>query len=359
MSKPTRNPPDIRQFVIENVAENPRNITRVTAEHFGISRATAIYHVNALVSAGTLRATGRTRARQYTLTPLVQQFASLAVTPHLEEDVTWQEAISPYLGNVESNVRNICQYGFTEMVNNVVSHSNADTMTVSVTRTAARIRLTVSDNGVGVFKKVQQTLGLKDPRHALLELSKGKLTSDPQHHSGEGIFFTSRMFDEFSIGSGDLFYWRQFKEDDWLIEVRDNLFFDGTRVSMEISPNSRRMTMEVFDEYSTAEDEIPIFSRTHVPVALAKYPQEELISRSQARRVLARFDRFSEVLLDFQGVELIGQGFADEIFRIFRRDHPETRVLWINTVKGVERMIKRANYAATQEESSNGSLQPA
>ena len=197
-------PEDIRRFIINNVGEHPRNITRITADHFGITPGAAVKHVNKLVDVGQLRATGKTKARGYTLTTLVSQFASIAVTPDLEENVTWQEWLLPYLANVEQNVRTICQHGFTEMVNNVVSHSGANTMEVHVKRTAARISMWVVDDGVGIFQRITQDLGLADPRHALLELSKGKLTSDPDHHSGEGIFFTSRMFDDFSIRAGEL-----------------------------------------------------------------------------------------------------------------------------------------------------------
>ena len=82
------------------------------------------------------------------------------------------------------------------------------------------------------------------------------------------------------------------------------------------------------------------------------------MSRSQARRVLTRFERFSEVLLDFHGIEIIGQGFADEIFRVFRREHPEIRVIWGRTTEKVERMISRAVAAATESESANGPRQP-
>lgn len=49
-------------------------------------------------------------------------------------------------------------------------------------------------------------MGLDLPSHAILELSKGKFTSDPARHSGEGIFFTSRMCDKFEILSKGLFF---------------------------------------------------------------------------------------------------------------------------------------------------------
>ena len=72
---------------------------------------------------------------------------------------------------------------------------------------------------------------------------------------------------------------------------------------------------------------------------LAQYGKEHLVSRSQARRVLTRFDQFREVFLDFRGVEFIGQAFADEIFRVFRLQHPDINITWMGAEKEVERMI--------------------
>ena len=64
----------------------------------------------------------------------------------------------------------------------------------------------VSDDGIGIFLKIQQALNLLDTREAILELAKGKLTTAPDHHSGEGIFFTSRVMDAFDIQSGALHF---------------------------------------------------------------------------------------------------------------------------------------------------------
>jgi anti-sigma regulatory factor (Ser/Thr protein kinase) len=87
------------------------------------------------------------------------------------------------------------------MVNNVIDHSESKEMLLSLERSAVNVEIMVRDYGVGIFTKLQREFDLSDPRHALLELAKGKLTSDSSKHTGEGIFFTSRMFDRFSIGS--------------------------------------------------------------------------------------------------------------------------------------------------------------
>jgi hypothetical protein len=67
----------------------------------------------------------------------------------------------------------------------------------------------ISDQGVAIFQKIRDDFALSDAREAILELSKGKLTSDSANHSGEGIFFTSRMVNSFTILSGDLCYLRE------------------------------------------------------------------------------------------------------------------------------------------------------
>ena len=334
----------IRQFILDNVAEHPTDIARLTAEEFGVSRQTIHRHIVKLVNEGQLTSSGQTRGKQYQLATLVRHGDVIAVTPGLEEHITWRNNIMPYLGDLADNVLEACEYGFTEMVNNVVSHSDAKELTVQIERTPASISLDVKDNGIGIFEKLQQTFGYDDPRHALLELSKGKVTSDPQRHTGEGIFFTSRMFDGFSIWSGSLFYTRLNKDNDWLVEVEDRNRFRGTWVMMNIDARSTVSAKAVFDQYSSGENYD--FSRTHVPIRLAKYDRETLLSRSQARRVLARFDRFTEVLLDFDGVDSIGQAFADEIFRVFCREHPEIQVFPLNTSPAIDEMIRKAQNSA-------------
>ncbi len=330
---------DIKSFILNNVTEHPSSIVSVTAERFQVSRQTVSRYVKTLVNEGQLKSVGNTRARKYELVTTVSHSDKIAVTPELEEHIVWRESIAPYLSDVKDNVLEICGYGFTEMVNNVVSHSDATELTVSVERDPVTVRLMVIDNGIGIFTRLQQAFGYDDPRHALLELSKGKLTSDADRHTGEGIFFTSRMFNDFSIWSGSLFYARLNRGDDWLIEVEDRRSRDGTVVDMRILTDSMLTTRAVFDEHATGDSFD--FSKTHVPISLARYERESLVSRSQAKRVLARFDRFEEVLLDFQRVELIGQAFADEIFRVFHQEHPEINVIPLNASPAVNRMIRR------------------
>ncbi len=226
----------------------------------------------------------------------------------------------------------IWHYGFTEMFNNVLDHSEARTVCVMVSKTAASTRVLLSDDGVGIFKKIQAALGLDDARHAVLELAKGKFTTDPANHSGEGIFFASRMFDEFD------------KREDWILD-RSEKPIHGTLVTMVLHNHTARTLRKVFDKFSS-EEEAYGFTKTVVPVKLLQYGDDSLVSRSQAKRLLGRFEKFEEVLLDFSGVASIGQALADEVFRVFRAKHPDVEMVAIHASSEVRRMMNRAEAHA-------------
>ncbi len=323
----------IRQFILDHVAGHPADITTHTAEHFGISRQAAHRHIVALAKDGLLVAKGSTRNRRYRLKCFVE-FATTLPVADLEEDKVWRQYIKPHLEEVPSNVKDICQYGFTEMVNNVIDHSVGTELMIALNQNYKNIEMIVKDDGVGIFTKIQKEFDLDDPLHAILELTKGKLTTDPQRHSGEGIFFTSRMFDSFVIQSGHLSF-AHWEEDDFLLGHRE-LFLEGTTIIMTIAISSERRMQQAFDLYSTAEGG---FKKTIVPVSLAGYGEDNLISRSQAKRLLKRFEVFEEIILNFTGVETIGQAFADEIFRVFQQAHPAIRLRVMKANEQIEKMI--------------------
>jgi hypothetical protein len=228
------------------------------------------------------------------------------------------------------------------MVNNAVDHSDGQAVFINATQNEEFLTLAVSDDGIGIFEKISKALQLADRRQALFELSKGKFTTDPSRHSGEGVFFTSRMFDQFAIYANGL----QFSHDDelshdWLIEKSGLFIENGSNVFMHISLDSARTTTEVFQQFMNVPDDYD-FSKTIVPMRLAQLGDEQLISRSQAKRLIARFERFKLVILDFKGVSEIGQAFADELFRVYRLAHPAIEISPVNMTQQVERMWLRA-----------------
>ena len=267
------------------------------------------------------------------------------------EDRVWRECFAGLLSRLPDNVRQICNYGLTEMFNNATEHSSGATITTGLRRTYLQSRLYVIDDGIGIFKKIKEGLNLADEREAILELAKGKVTTDPTGHSGEGIFFTSRMFDSFSLMANGLLFShvvsKDGSEDDWLIETRPKAP-SGTRVEMEIASMTARAVAEVFDRY-TSSAELPSFDKTHVPVGLLRVGEENLVSRSQAKRLLARFARFKEVMLDFEGVNHIGQAFADEIFRVYKNQHPDIKIV---TLRANDDVLATIAWVLSQREAS-------
>jgi len=342
MNKPRKQSEEIRDSILKNIEEHPQDIASFTAGKFGISRQAVHRHIRQLINDGLITVQGATRDRKYELKPLVDFQQVLPLNADLREDKVWREHLRPRLEGVPPNVLSICQYGFTEMVNNAIDHSQGTLLSISLKHTPAIIELGIADNGVGIFNKIQKALNLDDPLHAILELSKGKLTTDPGHHTGEGIFFTSRMFDDFRILSGNLFFNYVETAGDWLLEDQKELL-QGTLITLKISPHSTRTTQRVFNRYASGEDYG--FTKTHVPVSLARYGDENLISRSQAKRLLTRFERFKEIILDFKGVDTIGQAFADEIFRVFQNQNPKIHLTPINTHDQIEKMISRVKSA--------------
>ncbi len=255
----------------------------------------------------------------------------------LSEDVAWKEIFFPIVSDLPDNIRQIWQYGVTEMVNNAIDHSGSEYVTVGISRSSVFTEGWVQDEGEGIFLKIQKALGLYDPREAILELSKGKLTTAPKTHTGEGIFFTSKVFDHFDIVSGRLHFLHDGKPLDILLERP--MDGPGTLVVMHCANNSLKTSKEVFDEFAGPEEYS--FIKTIVPVRLALYEGESLVSRSQAKRLSMRFERFKYVVLDFNGVVDIGQAFADELFRVFVDAHPQVLLSWIHVTDSIVNAIKR------------------
>jgi anti-sigma regulatory factor (Ser/Thr protein kinase)/DNA-binding transcriptional ArsR family regulator len=342
---------DVRRYILEHLEKHPRDLTKFVADHFGITRQAVNKHLQRLRSEHALVESGQTRNRTRKLATLAEWDRSYAIAPNLAEDLAWRDDVSKVIGDMPENVRAIWHYGFTEMFNNAFDHSAGTSIYLAIRRNAVDTEMAVQDNGVGIFRKIETELGLLDERHAILELAKGKLTTDPKRHTGEGIFFSSRMFDQFDILSGGTYFSHKFEADDWILE-RDR-FANGTLVWMKLNNHTSRTTTKIFDQYSSGDEYG--FTKTVVPVNLARYGNENLISRSQAKRLLARVELFKQVLFDFSDVPIIGQAFADEIFRVFAMSHPNIELVPIHANSEVKRMIGRARFAGSEGYSQNPS----
>lgn len=329
----------VRQYIITNLPDHPNDIVRLTAEKFKCTRQAVHKHLQELIAGGSVTEQGHTRNKRYQLATLVSWKKSYLLSLGLAEDAVWRTDISGLLEKLPDNVLRIWQYGFTEMFNNVIDHSGATEVSIDLTQTAISTTIDIYDNGVGIFKKIQAAMNLLDERHAVLELAKGKFTTDPANHSGEGIYFSSRMFDEFVIASGEVYFSHQFdKHEDWILQFSPAR--GGTLVRMVLQNHTARTTKKIFDQFTSGDDYG--FTKTVVPVKLMQYGDDNLVSRSQAKRLLDRFDRFKIVVLDFTGVSSIGQAFADEVFRVFAAKNPTVEIVSIHESADVKKMISRA-----------------
>jgi anti-sigma regulatory factor (Ser/Thr protein kinase)/biotin operon repressor len=326
----------VRRFILEHVETHPNDIGKITSDHFRITRQAVNKHLKKLKHEGALSEEGRTRNRSYALAPKAEWAQTYQILPDLEEHVLWQNDFSALIGQQPENVLDIWQYGLTEMINNARDHSSGTELLVMLRKTAVYTEMAIIDNGIGIFRKIQAALNLADERHAVFELSKGKLTTDPKRHTGEGIFFTSRMFDFFDIYSGGVSFSHEYgTPEDWIMEQAYPR--DGTAVWLKLNNHTARTLKKVFDQYTSGDDFG--FTKTVVPVKLAQYGNDKLISRSQAKRVIARVELFKTVVFDFANVPMIGQAFADEIFRVFAHEHPEIEIVPIHQNSEVKRMI--------------------
>jgi hypothetical protein len=326
-----------KTILLKLVADGHGNVATRLSASAGISRQAASARVSAAVRAGLLVRQGVGRGVRYALAE-THRFEQHFERAGLSEDRVWRSLCAPVVADLPGNVRDIWQYGLTEMINNAVDHSGAAVVRVGIVRNALFTQAWVADDGEGIFLKIAKALDLYDPRESMLELAKGKLTTDPANHSGDGIFFSSKVFDLFDIRSGALHFMHDEGLDDVLIERPKDA--PGTLVLMRLSNQSTRTTKEIFNKFA-APDEFT-FAKTIVPVRLAQHEGEKLVARSQAKRLTMRFEQFRSVMLDFDGVEEIGQAFADEVFRVFQNAHPETRLEPVNMSPAVKDMVSRA-----------------
>ncbi len=187
-------------------------------------------------------------------------WARMLAIPGLAEDQVWRDLVRDldHASQPLTPAKQTMRYAFTEMLNNAIDHSGGTDVQIEWWEDADKLAFEIRDNGQGIFSHVRDGLSLEDHFAAIQELSKGKTTTNPQEHTGEGIFFTSKAVDIFEIASNG---WR------WTI---DNLRGDqavgaepakpGTTVSCEIDAATTRHLDQVFDAFT---DEDHSFSRSH------------------------------------------------------------------------------------------------
>lgn len=271
---------------------------------------------------------------------LAKKVVRKLINNSLQEDKVFEDLkiTAPFLTGINENIESILFYAFTEMLNNAIEHSKSKTIEVKIEKIENNIVFEVLDKGIGVYKNIKNKNKLGSDLDAIGELLKGKTTTLPHSHTGEGIFFTSKIADIFILDS----YGYRLRIDkfinDIFVEEIDNI--KGTRVRFELKENSDKHLNDIFKQYQSKPGSYS-FDKTRVYIKL--YTAGTVyISRSQARRLLTNLDKFKVIVLDFEGIKTIGQAFADEIFRVFKARHPNIQLSPMNNNEAVSFMIDRA-----------------
>lgn len=328
----------VKTFLIKNLHRHPKNIVSYTAKVLQVTRTTVHRHLNYLLKQGEIIKTGSKKGCSYFLKKDKNKTLTFPIIPELDEFQVWKEYFLNDFKQLKSNIFSIFEYGFTEILNNAIDHARGKKVIVTALWQKNKVTLIVQDDGIGIFKKLQLTFHLNEIKESILEMTKGKITTDPAHHTGEGLFFTSRAFDELKLRANGLLFVRDNVVEDWFVKATDDSV--GTEVSMSLALNSVRDLTNLFKQYQT--DKTLAFSKTEIMLKLIDVSGEHLISRSQAKRLLRGLEQFKTILLDFKDVEAVGQGFVDEVFRVFLNQHSDIEVKYHNANPEIIFMIERS-----------------
>lgn len=306
----------------------------------GLSRQYTAKNLKELVDKGLITKTGSTKGALYTLggsPSAVNEVKLVKSLKGLEEHLVYKEielkmSLKKHLNK---NAQSIAFYAFGEMLNNAIDHSKAEKVEVLARINDSSFEFTIRDLGVGVFYNIQKYFELDDEFEAVTWLLSGKKTTMPSRHSGEGLFFTSKISDLFSLKSHKaLLKFNNSKKDTSLAEIRN---IKGTEVTFSIRLQTKKKLGSVFNEYSNED-----FNFDKSKSVLKISSGSVAVSRSQARKMLASFDDFNHINIDLSGVEEIGQAFCDEVFRVYQLRYPEKLISWSNALPAVEFMIQRS-----------------
>ena len=338
---------EIKDLILKKLKENGEVRSSEIVKDTGYSRAYVNRFFKELYEEGILILTGKANRAKYIPADekliekeihSIQKIHKILNNLNLHEDEIFKniKKSSGIIRGLNKNVSNILEYAFTEMLNNAIEHSVSKKIEIIIERKINNIIFIIRDWGVGIFNNIIAKKNLDNAMEAIQDLIKGKQTTAQKYHSGEGIFFTSKVADILTIqSSSKKIIFDNLIDDIFISDIKN---IKGTRVVFSINLNSKREIRKIFNKYT---DNNYKFSKTEIIIKL--YEEGiNYVSRSQARRVLVGLEKFKTIMLDFKDVDSIGQAFADEVFRVWKTKYPDINVIWRNTNENVLFMINRA-----------------
>jgi anti-sigma regulatory factor (Ser/Thr protein kinase) len=339
----------ILRFVLEKKSIKTADVVRFA----GISRQAAAKHLRELIASKRLLKEGSTRSARYipfnaakAASSRTQDTVLVCRLRGLEEDRVFDQ-LAHRMGlkrQLSPAAFRIVRYAFTEMLNNAIDHSHAVQVRIQARFEAGRFTFWILDRGIGAFESVRKKFKLKDAFEAAEHLLKGKQTTAPERHSGQGIFFTSRIADHFTLESAALkLDVNNTLQDVALLDIRA---VRGTRVTFSLKQRSRKDLKKLFDSYTDSE---LVFDKTEVRVRLSR-AAGDYVSRSEARRLLFGLEKFKRIVMDFSEARGVGQGFADEVFRVFTQKNPSIRIEPVHMSPSVAFIVNRARQESLRSQ---------
>lgn len=322
-------------WITAAAVQHPHTLLDELVMRTGMSRATAQKSLKKLSELNWVSNTGTPRRPHYQ-PGLLRQVVRRYELAGLSEDLPWSQDFAPFF-KLPHEVLRMTQHAFCELLNNAIDHSEGSNVTVSLRQTPSQVQLLVSDDGRGLFDKINHVFAIGDPSTAMLELSKGKLTGQPLRHTGRGLFFTSKLADVFDLHANDVaFQHREWSRAGWL--PGRALRHQGTSVYFSISLDTERTLDAVLQSFSMSGRGFG-FERTVVPLRLVSNAQTGLESRAQARRVADRLNQFQRAEVDFEGILCVGHSFVDELFRVLAPQYAPTQLVPVNMCPAVAAMV--------------------
>jgi anti-sigma regulatory factor (Ser/Thr protein kinase) len=229
---------------------------------------------------------------------------------------------------IPKNVVEIFDYAFSELLSNAIRHSQTEKLNIKVEKKENIISFEIRDFGIGIFKNIKEKLKLADEEDAVLELIKG---------SDKGMYFASKAADTLIIQSGaKKVIFNNLLDDIFVRTIKD---FTGTKMLFNINIDSARLLNDILNKASVNYDTPDGGTRIFVKLFSMG---NKYVSRPEARKALDGMGKFPTIILDFKGIESIGQGFVDEVFMVWKRNYPDTKITIENANDDVMFMIKRA-----------------
>jgi anti-sigma regulatory factor (Ser/Thr protein kinase) len=329
------------QKILTLIKKSKGGVTADSLEkELGYSRQYIVRLLSRLMSQGEIHRRGKTRAAKYYPGKASDKNNRLELIKErkgLSEYAVFEEVIRRMQLNarLNKNCLVILDYAFTEMLNNAIDHSHSKKVWINVEIDHANITFIIKDLGIGAIESIKRGFEIGDDFLALEHLFKGKQTTAKEAHSGQGIFFTSKVVDTYKIATSKMeFIIDNKKADEFLRDIR---LRKGTTVTCKIRINTRRRIKDVFDKYTGDDYE---FNQNIVKINLSKH--ERLMSRSEAKRLLLGLDEYAVLDFNFTNVDEVGQGFCDEIFRIYANRNAGKVLSYHGASDDVRYMIERS-----------------